>query len=165
MLFNGSNHGRRRGKVDSPPAVSPCGAAAGWPGMVPDHQPRGDAVKKKECDCGHTAIPKGCTTGYGTDPETGETHCFACCALRDRAAMVEDGRATLYLCDGEPGQRSTVTNWPGTLRFEVNARCNGRHNIARVRYDVWFRGPDGKPWWGVQYGDNTQICHCRRVKS
>jgi hypothetical protein len=43
-------------------------------------------------------------------------------------------------------------------------RTTGRHNIAGVRYDVWFRGPDGHVWWGVQYGDMTQICHCKRTK-
>ena len=71
--------------------------------------------------------------------------------------MTEHGRIMLYLSNGE------VMNWPGTLRFPAHVR-KGRHNIAGSRYDVWFAGPDGFQWHGVQYGDNTQICHCKRTK-
>ena len=35
-------------------------------------------------------------------------------------------------------------------------------DIAGKRLDVWFYGPDGYIWHGVQYGDNTQIVHCKR---
>lgn len=117
--------------------------------------------------CGATCVPSGCTMGYGTDPTTGKKHCFACCGKREEAAMIATGCAVLYL-ESEPipdrpgSTRHRVTNWPGTLSIPCQVR-RGRHNIARVRYDVWFKGPDGKPWHGVQYGDNTQICRCKRI--
>lgn len=57
----------------------------------------------------------------------------------------------------------SVTDWPGKLSFPVTSISKGRHNMARTRYDVTFIGPDGKPWRGTQYGENTQICHCRRI--
>jgi len=41
---------------------------------------------------------------------------------------------------------------------------SGRHNIAGIRVDVWFRGPDGMPWHGVNYGHHSQLTHCKRVK-
>ena len=102
-------------------------------------------------DCGHGGA------GHGTDAQ-GKTFCYACCAERDKADMIRTGRATLYLTD------KAITNWPGSLRFDFGEVRVGRHNIAGKRYDAWFRGPDGAAWHAVQYGDNTQICHCRRVK-
>lgn len=115
-------------------------------------------------DCGHAPSEHGdSTTGYGTDAE-GRTYCYACCADNDRAAMIATGRATLYLSGNWSDRTSVVTNWPGSLSFRASYQKTGRHNIAGKRYDVWFTGPDGKHWHGYQVGDNTQICHCRRVK-
>lgn len=57
-----------------------------------------------------------------------------------------------------------VTNWPGSLSFRTGYIRKGRHNFAGTRYDTWFTGPDEKTWHAVQYGENTQIAHCRRVK-
>lgn len=103
----------------------------------------------------------------------GSILCDECCGEEDRRAMVETGRATLYLSYQDYGKRgwlgekyvsATVSNWPGTLKFHSNLIKVGRHNMAGTRYDVWFKGPDGKDWHGVQYGENTQICHCRRIK-
>jgi hypothetical protein len=88
--------------------------------------------------------------------------CYACCGEHDRRRMLETGKATLYLCQREPGAW-VVSNWPSSLVFPVHHKRTGRHNMARRRYDAWFTGPDGKNWHGVQYGDNTQICHCKRV--
>lgn len=111
-------------------------------------------------------------TGYAVLPN-GANVCYACCAIRDREDMVKTGRATLYLEYRDYGVRgwlgtryesATVGNWPGTLKFHTQAVKVGRHNMAGRRYDVWFKGPDGKEWHGVTYGDNTQLCHCRRVK-
>lgn len=76
--------------------------------------------------------------------------------------MVETGKAWLYLVENN-GQYE-ITNWSGSLRFSIGRVRKGRHNIARYRYDTWFTGPDGKTWHAVQYGDNTQIAHCKRVK-
>ena len=110
-------------------------------------------------DCGHAPSAHGSsTTGYGVTAD-GRKHCYQCCAETDRKAMNETGRATLYLTD------KGVVNWPGSLSFSVTRRRKGQHNIARTREDVWFTGPDGAPWHGVQYGKNTQICHCRRIKA
>jgi hypothetical protein len=72
--------------------------------------------------------------------------------------MKDEGRITLYLTDD-----GRVTNWPNSLSFKGHV-SKGRHNIAGTRYDVWFTGPDGHRWHGTQYGDNTQICHCKRTK-
>lgn len=84
--------------------------------------------------------------------------CYDCCAARDRKYMEKNGKISLYW-DGKK-----ITNWPGTLSFNPTARKRGKHNMARTREDVWFIGPDKKPWHGTQYGQNTQIIHCQRVK-
>ena len=112
----------------------------------------------KLCDCGHPPSEHAeFTTGYGTDSD-GKTACYACCAEKDKERMIQTGRAVLYLSNRK------ITNWPGSLSFDVSHISKGRHNIARTRYDAWFTGPDGKNWHAVQYGDMTQIAHCRRVK-
>lgn len=98
-----------------------------------------------------------CTTGYGYDAENRKV-CFACCAIRDKAQMDADGKTVLYLGENE------VTNWPGTLRYRVWRMVIGRHNMAGKRFDVWFHDHLGKSWHGVQYGEMTQLCHCRRLK-
>ena len=126
-------------------------------------------------DCGHYPTEtEGCGTGYGRDND-GKEHCYECCAVNDLKAMIEAGRATLYLCDGDnpkpsyPATKYKVTNWPGTLKFPVRAFKTGGHNMGGTRIDVWFRGPDEKGemtaiWWGKMIGKFTQICHCRRTK-
>jgi hypothetical protein len=123
-------------------------------------------------DCGEE---KPLQTNGGTGralTDAGESVCYACCAVRDRAYMVEHGRITLYLtlaarpqAWGGLTRAGTVSNWPGTLNLGFDLPVTlGRHNIAGRRYDVWFDGPDGHKWHGVTYGDNTQICHCKRTK-
>ena len=97
-------------------------------------------------------------TGYAVEAD-GSKVCYACCAKKDKEQMRSTGKAVLYL-DAEKRQ---VTNWPGTLRFDVTKLLKGRHNIAGVRYDVWFNF-GGCEWHGVTYGDNTQICKCKRNK-
>lgn len=115
----------------------------------------------------HKPTTPGPTTGYGED-DKGRKFCFACCGVQDREVMVKDGRATLYLTsrgvDCDRFTFYTVTNWPGTLEFDAGFGRHGRHNIAGTRTDVWFNGPDGHVWHGVTYGDNTQLCHCKRTK-
>lgn len=111
--------------------------------------------------------PKHGGAGYGHD-NTGHRICYACCGLRDARQMRETGKAVLYLVErenraGGASYRSYhVTNWPGTLDRPVKARRVGRHNIAGKRYDVWFTF-EGAEWHGVTYGDNTQLCHCKRI--
>lgn len=116
---------------------------------------------------GHVNPDSFGTAGYGED-EHGRRYCFACCAVRDLASMAETGRATLYLT-GKPGEYR-ITNWPDSLSFIPYKARIGRHNMAGKRYDVWFSGPGELPslsaeWHGVSYGDNTQICHCKRKES
>lgn len=126
------------------------------------------ATKKTvfHCDsCGRNLVHQDPhTTGYGIDSD-GLRHCFQCCGHEDREYMIEHGRITLYLTTAAArGSRgATVTNWPGTLRFSGGYKV-GRHNIAGTRFDVWFPGPDGYVWHGVQYGHNTQLCHCKRTR-
>ena len=113
-------------------------------------------------DCGHEPSPHSeHTTGYGTYNDD-KTYCYTCCAKRDRKAMIETGRATLYLVKHSVNE--SVVNWPGSLSFPVRSIHIGHHNIAGKRYDVWFIGPDGSKWHGVTYGNHTQLCHCKRVK-
>jgi hypothetical protein len=102
-----------------------------------------------------------CTTGYGIDRDDNKI-CFACCGELDAAEMIATGRITLYLCEDKRGQH-TVTNWPGSLSIPITHIRKGKHSIARWRYDVWFTYA-GELWHGVQYGDNTQLCHCKRSK-
>jgi len=115
------------------------------------------------CDCCekdkiHT--DDSCSTGYATTKD-GNKICFDCCSVRDRQVMIDLGNSALYLSKDEKGYK--VTNWPGTLMFRCTTPRKGKHNIARTRYDVWFTGPDGQDWHGVQYGENTQIVHCKRA--
>jgi hypothetical protein len=100
-------------------------------------------------------------TGYA-ETEDGQKVCYACCAVKDQAYMKEHGKIDLYLVL-HPDQ-TAVINWPGTLRFPVRWKHEGRHNIAGKRTDAWFNGPDGYLWHGVTVGDNTQIIHCKRTK-
>lgn len=117
--------------------------------------------------CGKAFVAEGIGAGYGITGD-GERLCYECCGIEERRLMAEHGRTALYLV-GEAGSREVV-DWPGTLRFKVNGISKGRHNIAGTRYDVWFTGPatDGSNtarWYGVQYGEMTQIVHCRRLKA
>ena len=75
--------------------------------------------------------------------------------------MRDTGRAVLYLTDGPEG--AAVTDWPGVLKFRVQHKRVGSHNIAGRRVDVWFTDSDGREWHGVNYGHNSQLCHCRRL--
>lgn len=112
-------------------------------------------------ECGHAESPHSeITRGYGKDDQ-GNRYCYDCCAARDRQAMRDDGRITLYLT-GNDASGWYIVNWPASLKFKAYVKT-GRHNIARVRYDAWFNF-EGAQWHGVQYGDNTQIIHCNRTK-
>lgn len=122
-------------------------------------------------DCGHAPNPDANTSGYGQDSE-GKKYCYACCAERDKEAMRTDGRITLYLSKvgaHDKSQRAfiaqhyKISNWPGTLTIEPTKVEIGRHNIAGTRYNVWFVF-EGDWWYGVQYGENTQLLHCKRTK-
>lgn len=102
-------------------------------------------------------------TGYGYGKDN-EPVCYECCGKRDLVDMKATGKATMYLTK-LPNGGYEVGNWPGTFKVRANVRI-GRHNMAGKRYDAWFTNPaDGMVWHGVTYGDNTQICHCKRTKA
>lgn len=124
-------------------------------------------------------------TGYATNRDNDDKTCYACCAIADRAYMDSHDRITLYLivdheslavndvshehnvrnkiCPRNYGWK--VTNWPGSLVLHPFRVREGRHNIAGKRYDCWFNDHKNRKWHGVQYGDNTQIVHCRKLKT
>lgn len=111
------------------------------------------------CDCSQEKpMQDSGGPGYAV-LDDGRKVCYACCAERDKAYMVEHGRITLYF----DNKARLVTNWPGTLWFDCAVRT-GNHNIAGIRYDVWFTDHLGKKWHGVRYGHHTQLCHCKRLK-
>lgn len=121
-------------------------------------------------ECGHPPTRDGSaassiSTGYGTAPN-GERHCYACCAEQDKAQMIRDGKSDLYLTKRD-GTRYEVSNWPGSLRLPVThfreSKTNGFGRMMS-RTDVWFTGPDGKPWYGRHQGDFNQCCRVRRIK-
>ncbi len=113
------------------------------------------------CDCGHApSAHESFTTGYGYDRDA-QTACYACCAEKERESMRASGRAVLYVVQREG--KHYVTDWPGHLALPVTQCRKGRHDFARVRYDIRFRF-EGTEWAGTQYGDNTQIVHCRKLK-
>jgi len=101
------------------------------------------------------------TTGYGID-RAGNKVCYACCGKRDSVDMSATGRAVLYLTEGPEG--AFVSNWPGTLKYHVQYKRVGTHNLAGRRVDVWFTDSAGRKWHGVNYGHNSQLCHCRRLR-
>lgn len=120
-------------------------------------------------DCGEHKVhvnPNDCGgVGYAVVREDGieKKVCYDCCGKRDIVDMTARGEAVLYLTVREG--KSVVTNWSGTLVLPVRYSRSGRHNIAGTRETVWFTGPDGREWWGVCYGNNTQLCHCKRLRA
>lgn len=114
-----------------------------------------------------------CSTGYGMIAETQEVVCYDCCGKRDLADLQRakpGDKFTFYLTSDPDDEREglmAVTNWPGTFKRYVFPRI-GRHNWAGVRRDVWFSvcKPDGSRnyFHGVQYGDDSEICHITCLK-
>lgn len=114
-------------------------------------------------------IKGGCGgTGYAVvDGDEENKICYACCGKRDAKEMKETGAMVLYLTTKE-GKGLVVSNWPGTLEFRVIGVRNGKHFVPNsgftTRQDVWFIGPDGKEWHGVQRGEWNDLCRCHRLK-
>ena len=136
--------------------------------------------KPKCADCGGLLPPKnpdGISPGYARigNGKRPRKICYKCCAERDKKWMRKHGRIDLYLTIADlstapsfnmwvrhrPG--SYISNWPGTLRFPVSSIRRGYHNRARWQYHTHFAF-EGYWWHGVQFGDNTQVIHCRRTK-
>lgn len=119
------------------------------------------------CDACGQSKPLNCEgmggTGYGVVVDhrnVRQMHCYECCGKAEREYLKANGRGMLYLVQRDG--KDMLTDWPGTFAIPC-AVTKGRHNMARVRYDVAFR-MDGAEWYGTQYGDNTQVCHVRRRK-
>jgi hypothetical protein len=148
-------------------------------------------MNQKLCaDCGKVIVNAGIGTGYALISKTQQVVCYECCGVHDRQTMIDTGHSRnlpLYLGlkkDAPERPRVTirqwgrtlhnvrplvasdweVTNWPGTLRIPVSGISRGEHNIAGSRIDVWFNGPDGHVWHGVQLGESTQVVHCKRTR-
>ena len=100
-------------------------------------------------------------SGFATDGKGGKI-CYRCCADLDTEFMAKEGKIDLYLGKNSAGGYE-VTNWPGTLRISVKKIYEGRHNIAGTQTHVWFVHA-GRQWIGVQYGRNSDICRCKRLK-
>jgi hypothetical protein len=118
-------------------------------------------------DCGHKPSPHGpYTTGYAYNVTDDKTLCYDCAAKIEHQYMLDNNKTVLYLVrnTSELNPFYEVTDWPGKLRFRVRHMKTGRYNLARKAYHVWFTGPNNTNWHGVTYGDNTQLCHCKRIK-
>lgn len=117
-------------------------------------------------DCGHYPSEHSeHTTGY-VITKGGMKICRQCCAEHDRQEMIRSHNSKalpLYLIEKD-NRPVFVSNWPRTLKFAVKQFTKGKHNIAGSRIDVWFNGPDGGLWHGVQYGQWTQIVHCLGIR-
>lgn len=148
------------------------GGGMGWQFVLDDKTGRKichACADARILECGHTPSPHEIfTTGYGVDPATGARSCYACCADKERAGMIETGRAVLYLVDSQAstGRAFSVQNWPGSLSFPaygVSRKPRGG-GFGAQRTDAYFRGPDGCEWHAVNRGDN-QIARCKRAKA
>jgi hypothetical protein len=106
--------------------------------------------------------------------------CYDCCGRDDVAGMKATGRATLYVTRRSDAtmaaedvgmashgkidhehRRYKVSNWPGS--FVVYAGGVSKQARGIQRTEVWFTGPDGARWHGVNRGDN-QLLRCKRLK-
>ncbi len=83
-------------------------------------------------------------------------------AKSEREFMVKEGRGTFYLSNRKPDIcyggnvfQATVSQWSGEWKASWSfVRGGYSYGFARVRtYWVWFTGPDGKKWYGVNKGD------------
>lgn len=113
--------------------------------------------------CGeHKIHESNFSIGYGRDKDNNIV-CYECCGKQDATTLEQlqpKGKFVMYLNIND----QTLSNWPGTFQIKLNSIRKGRHNIAKTRYDTWF-DYKGNNYHAVQYGDNTQIAHIRRLKS
>ena len=110
----------------------------------------------------HKPVQKDGGTGYACVSGSDDKVCYECVANRDKQYMVENNRITLYLTQNEQ-QQWFVGNWPDSLKFRAYVK-SGKHNMAGIRYDAWFTDANGERWHGTQYGYNTQLIHCKKLK-
>lgn len=117
----------------------------------------------------------GVTQTIGLVSSSRGPHCYDCHTRFEVEKMIQDGSAILYLtlapkwsgCGNVPPldwPRSTITNYSGTFELKLPGTPDkSKHNWGCDRYDVWFYGPDGALWHGLNIGDN-QILRCKRLK-
>lgn len=90
----------------------------------------------------------------------GKKLCYDCCGVMEKKQLLElkpKETIVFYLSGHE------VINWCGTMRIKCIVK-EGKHNIAGVRHDCWFKIGD-KCYHGVQYGDFSELCYIKRVKA
>jgi len=104
--------------------------------------------------------PDSLGTGYAYNK--GEKICYDCCGDLDRKALRELKHGEKYILYLNT-HKKYLSNWPGTLKIEVNHIRQGRHNIAGKRFDTWFNF-EGNKYHAVLYGMNTQIAHVKKLK-
>ncbi len=99
------------------------------------------------------------STGYGTDKE-GNKICFECCGLNNAKELdnLKKGEKSIQYWDGK-----NIINWPSSLVIKPYYTTKGRHNIARIREDIYFNF-NGNKFHATQYGNNSQIAHIRKIK-
>jgi hypothetical protein len=116
----------------------------------------------------HFVIHDELTTGYGIK-QFGKRKvklCYDCIAKAETGRMLIDGANVMYLTKDQAGQM-WVSNWPASLKFVVYYSKQSRHacfGYNNKRHDVWFVGPDGFTWHGIQRGNNNDICRVKRTK-
>jgi len=102
------------------------------------------------------------TTGHATN-KAGDKICFDCVKQIDLDSLVnlkKGEKICFYLV--KEGDKYKVTNWPGTMVLNVDYVRKGKHNMAISRYDIWFT-LERHLFHGVQYGENTQVCHIKKL--
>lgn len=126
------------------------------------------------CDCCGLPIVRKIDrigTGYALTDDNKKI-CYSCCGKQDKLRLqhAEIGdKFVFYLCKSKDSPTGYVlTNWPGTFRHYVRVQ-EGRHRSAGIRRDFWFQIYDldscrVKYFYGVQYGDNTELAHIKCIK-
>ena len=120
--------------------------------------------------CNNTfPVQKSGGTGYAVTSNDKKI-CYNCCAEIDKREMDELVKKVnnkekvtsffLYLTNNN----SQISNWSGILKYNILRTRTGKHNIARIRIDAWFKDHSGHLWHGVQYGKNTDIIRCKPLK-
>jgi hypothetical protein len=83
-------------------------------------------------------------------------------------AMRENGQYLFYLLDNQDktclyNERFSIVNYNNSVVFNNIWVKKGKHNFAGTRYDAWFVF-EGYWWHGVNYGENSQLIHCKKTK-
>lgn len=102
----------------------------------------------------------GHTTGYAQCDN--KKYCFDCCGDYDRRCLETENSYILYLTEDNGIWR--ITNWPGTLCFPARYGRSFLH-FGRVKaIRVYFEDHKGNSWRATQYGDDTQVARCKKIK-